>query len=92
MSFERAGQRKFAELVTDHIFGNINRDVLLTVMNRDSVTDKFREYGRRAGPGLQDFLFALLIHCLNAAKKALLRRRAAFSGFCSFLVPPSHIT
>ena len=34
----------FAQLVSDHLLGDIHRNMLLTVVNCDRVSDKFREY------------------------------------------------
>jgi hypothetical protein len=38
-----AGDDEFAELVADHIFGDIYRNMLAAVMNSDRVADKVRE-------------------------------------------------
>ena len=48
MTLERAGGRKLTELVTDHVFRDIHRNVLLAIVNRNGVTDEFGEYGGRA--------------------------------------------
>ena len=40
MVFEAASQREFAELMTDHIFGDEDRNESLTVMNVDRVADE----------------------------------------------------
>ena len=56
MALERTGQCEFAELVTNHVFGNINRHVQLAVMNRDRQADKVRHDCRTTLPGF-DWLF-----------------------------------
>src|SRR6185436_1697017 len=45
MRLERAGQRKFAELVSDHVFAHIHRHVLPAVVNGDGESDKIRKNG-----------------------------------------------
>jgi hypothetical protein len=45
--------------VTDHVFGNVNGDVLFAVVNGDGVADKFGENGRASGPGLNDSFIGL---------------------------------
>jgi hypothetical protein len=39
VTLERPGQREFAELVTNHVFRNVHRDVLTAVMDGDRQTD-----------------------------------------------------
>jgi hypothetical protein len=36
VTLERTGEREFAELVTNHVFGNVHRNVLTAVMQRSS--------------------------------------------------------
>jgi hypothetical protein len=45
MTPEGTGGRKFTELVTHHGFGDVEGDVLTSVMNRDSVTYHFWKNG-----------------------------------------------
>ena len=40
VALERAGQREFAELVADHVFGHVDRDVLLAVVHGDRQADE----------------------------------------------------
>src|SRR5438067_2836514 len=51
VALERARQREFAELVADHVFGNIDRDVLLAVVNGDRQADEVGRDRRPARPG-----------------------------------------
>ena len=88
MALERSGECKLAKLVSDHILGYINRNVLLTVMNSDGVTDELREYGRRAGPGLQNFLLVLRIHGLNTCKKLCFYIRCFLKASAHLIFPP----
>ena len=66
MTLERAGRCKLTEFVTNHVFRDIHRNVLLAVMNCNGMTDKFREYSGRTRPCLEDLLLAVCIHRANA--------------------------
>ena len=43
MTLEGTGGRKLTELVSDHILGNVYRNVLLAVVNGDGVSHKILE-------------------------------------------------
>lgn len=45
-------RRKFAEFVTDHVFVDVDRHVLPTVVHRDGQSDHVRKNHRAARPGL----------------------------------------
>src|SRR5208283_3029533 len=45
MAVERARRREFAELVTDHFFGDRHRHMLVTVVNPERQTDELRQDG-----------------------------------------------
>src|SRR5256885_2386505 len=62
VALERAGHRKLAELVTDHVLGDIDRHELAPVVDGDGVADHVRDDGGAARPGLDDLLVALAIH------------------------------
>lgn len=51
MAAEYTGGSKFAEFVTDHIFGNIDGDELVAIVNGDGKAYEVRGDHRRAGPG-----------------------------------------
>ena len=55
---ERARQRKFAELVADHVFVDIDGHVLTTVVHGDRETDEFRKDRAATRPGLDRTLIA----------------------------------
>ena len=78
VTLEGAGRGELAELVTDHIFCHVNRNVLAAVMDGDCVTDEIREDHGSAAPCLDDLLFAVLIHCLNPFKQCGLTKRTLF--------------
>ena len=65
MALEGTGGGELAQLVTDHILGDIDRHVLAAVMDGEGVADKVRENGGGAAPGFQDALLTGLIHLLN---------------------------
>ena len=65
MTFECAGRSKFAEFMTDHIFGYINGNVLSSVVNGESMTYEFRENSRCTRPSLNYSFFAFCVHILN---------------------------
>src|SRR5258706_8990368 len=62
VTLERAGHRELAELVTDHVLGDVDRNELASVVDGDRVTDHVRNDGRAARPGLDDLLVAFAIH------------------------------
>ena len=69
MTTEGSGGNKFAQLVTDHVFGDVDRHMTATVMHSDGVTDEGGENGRCAGPGLEDLLFAVLVELFYALEQ-----------------------
>ena len=84
MALERTGKRELAELVPDHIFRDVYRNMLSTVMNGDGMTDKLRENSRCARPGLKNLLLALLIHGNDSVIQLLFHER-------SFLQTSAHL-
>ena len=59
VSSKGAGGRKFSQLVTNHVLGNIYRDELAAIMYRKRYPDEFRRDCRTPSPGL-DHLFLIL--------------------------------
>ena len=53
---ERARERKFAELVADHLVRNVHRHVLLAVVHGDRDADEVWQDRRAARPGLDRLL------------------------------------
>lgn len=51
MTLECARQRKFTELVANHVFVDVHRHMLLAIVHRDCQTNKVWEYSRTTGPG-----------------------------------------
>src|SRR5579862_9732134 len=62
---EMAGRRELAELVPDHVLGNVNRHVRLAVVHADGVSDHRRDDRRSAAPRLDDAFFARLVELLD---------------------------
>src|SRR5881275_624469 len=62
-------RRKFAELVTNHVFGHENRLKNLSVVNQKRVADKIRRHHRTPRPGLNWFLRARVVHLIDLLQK-----------------------
>ena len=67
MAFECSCRGKLAKLVTNHVFSNINRNELVSIMNCNSVAYEVWRDHAGAGPGLYDLLLlATIIHSKNS--------------------------
>src|ERR1035437_1804802 len=62
VTLEGAGQGKLAELVADHVFGNVHRDVLLAIMHSNGQADEVWQYRRTARPRLDRSLITYRTH------------------------------
>ena len=62
MTAECAGGRKFTELVAYHVFGHVNGDEFVSVMNGEGMAHEFGGYHGSAAPGLDDVFLAGSIH------------------------------
>ena len=86
MAAERSGGNELAQLMADHILGDIYGHMTAAVMDRDGVADEGGENGGGSGPGLEDFLFASFIQLFDALeefgrdKRAFLNASAHFSS------------
>ena len=49
MSLEHAGQREFAQFVTDHVLGDVHGDESLAIVNAERVSDEIGRDRRAAG-------------------------------------------
>ena len=58
MAPEGPGGGEFAQLVSHHILGHINRHMLASVVDGEGVADKIRENRGGAAPGLENTLLA----------------------------------
>jgi hypothetical protein len=55
MTVKGPGRRKLTEFMADHIFGNGDRDMLVTIIDPEREPDELGQYGRPATPNLDDF-------------------------------------
>ena len=61
MTAENAGRSEFAEFVSHHVLGNVNRDELVAVVDSDCLAYKVGGNHGSPGPGLDgDLLVGLL--------------------------------
>jgi len=73
---ERPGRREFAELVTDHLFRDINRDELVAVVNVERQTDELRQYRRAARPRLDGGFLAAALRRFRLLQQIAVDKRA----------------
>ena len=72
---EGSGGNELTQLVTNHVLGDIDGNMLAAVVNGDGVTDEGGEDGGSSGPGLENLLFAGLVQLLNALVAAQVLRK-----------------
>ena len=88
---ERAGRHELAQLVTDHVLGDVHADVTAAVMHSEGVTDEGREDRRAAGPGLEDLFLAGFVQFIDSLEQlrscegAFLNASAHISFFPPYL-------
>src|SRR5574344_1788608 len=82
---ESTGQNKFAELVPDHVLGDVHRNKHLPVVDVERVSDKLRDDHRAARPSLDRHFFRT--HLLDLIDQILIDERALLnrSGHYFFL-------
>src|SRR5882724_8516824 len=66
---EQAGDRKLAELVTDHVLRHEDGNMLAAIVNHRRVPDKRREDCRPARPRLNRLLVAARVHIVDLLQK-----------------------
>ena len=76
MALVRARQRKFTELVADHLVGNVDRHVLLAVVHRDRQADEIGQDRRAARPGLDRLLVLRRARLLDLRREVMVDERA----------------
>src|SRR5688572_28583774 len=62
MALEGAGGRELAELVADHVLGDVHGNELAAVVDREGVAHHLRRDGRPARPGLHDLALVGRVH------------------------------
>src|SRR5215470_5982486 len=76
MAVERAGRRKLAELVADHLLGDHHRDVLVTVVDAEGQADELRQDGGAAAPDPDHLVTAGLPRGLRLPQQITVDERA----------------
>jgi hypothetical protein len=75
-----AGGRELTEAMADHVLRDIDRDVLLAVVDGHRVADEVGEDDARALPGLDDLALVAPVHLLDPAEEPGLDERALLHG------------
>src|SRR5260370_7424111 len=88
MSAELAGRRKLAQLASHHVLGDVHRNKLSAVVDRQRVPDEVGQNCRTPRPGSQYFLFVLVIHRSHLLGPVVIGKRAFFNPSSPFLNPP----
>lgn len=65
MTTEVTCRCEFTELVTYHVFGNVNRNKLITIVNGKGVANEFGSDHRSAAPSFDNRLLTAFIHGAN---------------------------
>src|SRR5213078_3253683 len=76
MPLERARQRKFTELVADHLVGDVHGHVLLAVVHGDRDADEIGQDRRAARPGLDRLLVLGGARLLDLRREVMVDERA----------------
>src|SRR2546428_5360208 len=93
---EDPGRHELAELVTHHVLGDVDRNELVAVVDRERVTHELRQDRAAPRPGLEHPLVAAAIESLDLADQGihhvrpLLDRTRHVAWFLSLLAPPAH--
>src|SRR5262245_11023960 len=62
---------ELAELVPDHVLGDVDGDELVAVVDRQRVPHELRHHGRASRPRLDDALLAAAVHRLDLLEQRL---------------------
>jgi len=65
MAAERASGSKFAQAVSNHILGDVDRHVAAAIMHGDGMPYHLGKDHARATPGSENLLFAFRVHLFN---------------------------
>src|ERR1035437_4428859 len=82
MTLEGTSQAKFTQLMTNHVFRNVHRNVLFTVMYSNRQTYKLRQHRRTARPGFYRALIIGCAYCLNLLEQMCINKWTFFNGTC----------
>ena len=75
MTLEGTGRSEFAKFMTDHIFSDINRYMLSSVVNSDGVTNEARQDGRST-----DQVFTIFLSLAAFSASIFFTREKATNG------------
>src|SRR5690606_9773842 len=75
--------------VADHRLGDVDRDVLTTVVHGDRVPDHLGDDGRAAAPRTDDPLFVLLVESLDLLQQMIVDEGALLQTACHLRSPPT---
>ena len=78
MALEGTRQRELAQLVSNHILGYIDGDVLLAVVHGNSQADKVGQNGGTPRPGLDRALVVRSASCIYLLDEVLVYERTFF--------------
>jgi hypothetical protein len=78
VSAEGARWGEFTQSVANHVFGNIDRDVSASIMNRNGMSNHLRENHACATPCPQNPFLTFLVHCFNSLQKLGFYERTLF--------------
>src|SRR3546814_3222257 len=84
---EVARGRELTELVTDHLFGDRDRNELLSIVDVERQADELRQDGAAARPGLDRLAGTAVLSAFGLLEKAELDERAFPDGTSHFRLP-----
>src|SRR5581483_7792020 len=84
---EQARGGELAQLVADHVLGDVDGHVAAPIVHADGVADEVGEDGRVARPGLDHALLGAAVHGLDAAEQTLVDVRSFLDGSAHRPVP-----
>ena len=90
MAAEGTGGSKLAQLVADHIFGDVYRNMTAAVVYCDGVRYHIREDSRSARPCFEDLLLVIFVHLLDSRQQLRIYERAFFYRPTHMLIAPSY--
>jgi len=85
MPSERSRRGKLPQLVSHHVFRDVDRNKTLAVMHSNGMSDQFRKNYRTARPGANNALFHTTIHRRDFLQQFTVDERALSEG-------TSHVT
>jgi hypothetical protein len=82
VALKDARGRELAELVADHVFGDVNGGENLAIVNAERVADEIRRDRRAAGPSLNGFLDAGFDRLFDFLEEVVIDKKTFFDGTC----------